>query len=73
MVQTRQLNGSNNTNATTVMTPMQCEDKEASVHWRNKSSNARAMLAMVPAQQGQQRHCDNNKDICASTMATMPL
>jgi hypothetical protein len=31
------------------------------------------MLAIAPAQWGQQHHCDNGKDACVLTMAMMPL
>jgi hypothetical protein len=31
------------------------------------------MLTILPVQQGQEHHCDNGKDTCALTMATMPL
>jgi hypothetical protein len=35
--------------------------------------NGHVMLAMAPAQQGQQGHNDNGKDACTLTIAMMPL
>jgi hypothetical protein len=61
-----------------VMTPMRHEGKEVSairttMQGQQGRYNARAILVMVPAQQGQQCHSYNGKDACASTMVMTPL
>ncbi len=76
--QTCQVDGGNNTGAMTVMTPMRHEGKEVSairttMQGQQGRYNARTILVMVPAQQGQQCHSYNGKDACASTMVMTPL
>ncbi len=76
--QTCQVEGGNNTGAMTVMTPMQHEGKEISMirtttQGQQGQYNARAILEMAPAQQGQQCHSYNGKDTSASTMVMAPL
>jgi hypothetical protein len=77
-VQTCQVDGGTNTGAMTVMTPMQHEGKQVSVikttmQGQQGRYNARAILAMAPAQQGQRCHSYNDKDTCASMMVMTPL
>jgi hypothetical protein len=76
-VQTRQLDGGNNTGAMMVTMLMQHEDKEVSkimtIMLMQQGRQHHAMLVMVPAQQGRPRHHDIGKDACASMMAMMPL
>jgi hypothetical protein len=63
----------------TVVMPMQhYEGKEVTairttMQGQQGRYNTRAILAIVPAQQGQQCHSYNGKDACASTMVMMPL
>jgi hypothetical protein len=61
----------------TVMMPMQHEGKEVSAirtttQGQQGQYNARATLAMAPAQQGQQCHRYNGKDACAWTIVMTP-
>jgi hypothetical protein len=70
--------GGNNTGVMTVMTPMQHEGIEVSAirtttQGQQGQYNAHAILAMVPAQQGQRCHSYNGKDACASMMVMTPL
>jgi hypothetical protein len=62
----------------TVMTPMWHEGKEVSairntMQGQQGQYNARAILAMAPAQWGQRCHSYNGKDACTSTMVMAPL
>jgi hypothetical protein len=76
--QTCQVDGGNNTGAMTVTTPMRHEGKEVSAirttaQGQQGRYNARAILAMAPAQRGQRCHSYNSKDTCASMMVMTPL
>jgi hypothetical protein len=76
--QTCQVDGGNNTGVMTVMMPMHHEGKEASairttMQGQQGQYNVRAILAMAPAQRGQQCHSYNGKDTCASTIVMTPL
>ncbi len=77
--QTCQVDEGNNTGVMTVVMPMQhYEGKEVTairttMQGQQGRYNTRAILAIVPAQQGQQCHSYNGKDACASTMVMMPL
>jgi hypothetical protein len=76
--QTCQVGWGNNTGVMTVMTSMQHEGKEVSairttMQGQQGQYKAHAILAMMPAQQGQQCHSYNGKDACASMMVMTPL
>jgi hypothetical protein len=76
--QTCQVDGGNNTGVMAVMTPMQHEGKEVSAirtttQGQQGQYNTHTILAIAPAQQGQQCHSYNGKDACALMMVMMPL
>ncbi len=76
--QTSQVDGGNNTGAMWVKTPMRHEGKQVSkirttTQGRQGQYNTYAILAMAPAQQGQQCHSYNGKDACALRMVMTPL